>query len=240
MDRIERLLARRGEVLQRWDEFFSYSSGLAQAANVNQTYPHLEMRIGPRYPAEELLIRESIYAFLSNSALQSLAGFHLGQLLRSPVGALLVRDEGTTSFLNIGELGRLHYVEPLYHRNYQGERKQVLDLWRIAVPMLRVLKICGVFVDFAKVSCELRIEASLQKISGQSFWSAPNPNKSVELSTLAPSVRSQALVSSDNLASLALETTAHLMYQLRWPFGVEAFPTEDDVRKTVGSMVAGI
>lgn len=186
--RIERMLMRRADTSRRWDEFFGQSWNFAQSLNVNQNYAYREIRIGPLYPAEVLMTREAIYDFLGDSRHRELAGFRLGQILRSPIGALLARDQGVERFLNIGELGILLYVEPLYNRSYQGETKHLLDFWPMAVPILKMVRLSGALIEYAKASCELRIEAHLRKIEGQSFSSGTNPNFSLPISTVAGSV----------------------------------------------------
>lgn len=236
--RIERMLERRADVLRRWEEFFAQSWTFARSVNVDQRYAYREIRIGSLYPAETLMTRESIYDFLSDSASRAAAGFHLGQLLRSPIGALLVRDENIERFLNIGELGILHYVEPYYGPNYGGDAKKLLDFWQTAVPVRKMLRLTGELVEYANINCELRIEAHLKNISGQEFSSQTNPSVSLPIETVAPAVQASAQISSHNLARSALDVTSELMYQLRWPFGKDPAPTREDVRGIVQKLVS--
>src|SRR6266849_1861456 len=239
--RLERMLRWRADVSRRWDEFFSHSWDFARSVNVNQKYAYREIRIGPLYPAEVLVPREAIYDFLSDSKYREMAGFRLGQVVRSPIGALLARDQNVDRFLDVGELGILHYVEPLYYgRNYQGETKNILDFWPMAVPILRMVRLSAALIEYAKASCELRIEAHLRKIEGQSFSSGPNPNSSLPMCTVADSVPALVQISSHNLTSSALNITVELMYQLRWPFGEQTPPSRDDVRQTVEKLIAGV
>ena len=226
--RIERMLLRRADVSRCWDEFFSMSWNFARSVNVDQKYAYREIRIGALYPAEALITRERVYDFLGDPRRRDLAGFRLGQLLRSPIGALLARDEDVERFLNIGELGILHYVEPFYGASYRGETKQLLDFWPMAVPILKMLRLTGSLIEYARASCELRIEAYL------------NPTMSLPITTVATSVPPSAQVSSHNLPASALEITVNLMYQLRWPFGKEPAPTIDDVRRIVGGLVRDV
>jgi len=238
--RVERMLLRRADVAKRWDDFFALSWSFAQSVNVNQKYAYSEIRIGPLYPAEALMTREAIYDYLVDSVRRMQAGFHLGELLRSPIGALLVRGQNVERFLNIGELGILHYVEPYYGVTYGGENKNLLDFWALAVPIRRMLALSGALIEYANASCELRIEAHLRNISEQSFSSGPDPVMSLPIATVGPSVSASAQISSHNLSALALEITVDLMYQLRWPFGKEPAPTVEQVRQVVGKLVGSV
>lgn len=233
MDLLERLFLRRREVLGRWSEFFSESWQFAKPLNIDQRYAYQEIRIGPLYPCRRLLTRERIYDFLSNSQYRELAGFQGGQILRTPVGALLVQEQNNGRYLSVGELGTLHYVEPFYPRHYQGESKRLLDFWPIAVPILRLLRLSGALIGYAGAMCELRVEAQLGNISGQSFSSGMSPYQSLEIKTVAPSVQATAQASSHEAPHTAMRMTAELMYQLRWPFGAMAAPTRDAVRRDV-------
>ena len=240
MERIERMLLRRQEVSRRWDEFFLHSWSFAESVNLGQKYAYREIRIGPLYPAEVLMTRESIYDFLSDSTNQAKAGFGLGKLLRSPIGALLAREQNVERFLNIGDLGILHYVEPCYPPNYEGGTKNVLDFWSTAVPILRMARLAGALIEHSKTSYDLRVEAHLRNISGQSFSSGPNPNASLPISTVSSYVPASVQISSSRLPETALDLTVDLMYQLRWPFGEQPAPTIDVVRDTVTKLVHAV
>jgi len=240
MERIERMLLRRHELSRRWDEFFAHSWSFAQSVNLGQKYAYREIRIGPLYPAEALMTREAIYDFLSNSTNQAKAGFGLGKLLRSPIGALLAREQNVERFLNIGDLGILHYVEPCYPPNYEGGTKNILDFWSTAIPILRITRLAGALIEHSKTSCDLRVEAHLRNISGQSFSSGPNPNTSLPISTVSSYVPASVQISSSRLPETALDLTVDLMYQLRWPFGEQPAPTIDVVRDTVTKLVHGV
>jgi hypothetical protein len=109
---IERLLLRRREVLGRWNEFYGESLELAKAAGINIDCPILDVRIGPHYPTETIVSREKAFAFSANPQLQHSLGL-LNMGLRHPTGALLARGDGIPKYLNIGELGTVHYLEPL-------------------------------------------------------------------------------------------------------------------------------
>jgi hypothetical protein len=237
---LERTLLRRREVLERWDDFFAQSWTFARTVNIDQRYAYFEIRSGPLYPSESLLSREAIYEFLGDPRIRELAGFRLGQILRSPIGALLARDENVDRFLNVGELGILHYVEPFYPSSYQGESKQVLDFWPLAIPIQRMLKLSSDLVRYSKTSCDLRVEAHLRNISGQSLYSGTNPHASLPIATVASSVSASVQISSDNLVASSLENSAELMYQLRWPFGKDAAPTRESVREVVRKLVSAI
>ncbi|MGA2204477.1 MAG: ATP-binding protein [Halobacteriota archaeon] len=235
--RIERMLFRRADVSRRWNEFFTQSWDFAQSVNMNQKYAYREIRIGPLYPVEALMTREAIYDFLADPKRRVVAGFHFGQLLRSPVGALIARDQNVERFLNIGGFGTLHYVEPYYSATYGGEANNFLDLWSMAVPVWKMLMLSGALMEYANASCELRIETHLRNISGQAFFSNTNPVMSLPITTVATSVSASAQVSSQNLSGSASEITVDLMYQLRWPFGKEPAPTIDQVRPIVRNLL---
>ncbi len=149
----------------------------------------------------------------------------------------MARGENVERFLNVGELGILHYVAPLYPPNYRGETQQLLDFWPMAVPILKMLRLSGELIEFAGTSCELRIEAYLRNISGQSFSSNTDPLASVPITTVASSVPASAQVSSHNVNRSGLDMTVDLMYQLRWPFGKESPPSINLVRNVVEQMV---
>jgi hypothetical protein len=240
IERIERMLLRRADVSRRWDDFFAQSWDFAQSVNANKKYAYREIRIGPLYPSESLMTREKIYEFLSDINTRGRAGFRLGELLRSPIGALLARDQNVDKFLNIGELGILHYVEPLYASSYAGQTKNLLDFWPMADPILKMLRLSGALIEYSGSSCDLRVEAHLKNISGQTFASQTNPIYSAELVTVASSVPASVEVSSTSLPESALKATAELMYQLRWPFGKEPAPTRNEVRQVVDKFLAGV
>ncbi len=239
IERVERMLIRRQEVSRRWDEFFAQSWTFAQSVNLGQKYAYREIRIGPLYPAEPLMTREAVYDFLSDSTNQAKAGFGLGKLLRSPIGALVAREQNVERFLNIGDLGILHYVEPCYPPNYEGGTKNVLDFWSTAVPILRMTRLAGALIEYSKTSCDLRVEAHLRNVSGQTFSSGPNPNTSLPISTVSSNVPASVQTSSSRLPETALDLTVDLMYQLRWPFGEQPAPTINVVRDTVKKLVHG-
>lgn len=235
--RIERMLLRRAEISRRWDDFFDQSWTFARSVNFGQKYAYREIRIGPLYPAESLLTREAIYDFLSNSGIRNWAGFHLGELLRTPIGALLARIQNAERFLNIGDIGILHYVEPCYPGNYQGAKKYPLDLFPMAGPILKMVSLAGSLIDYSKTSCDLQVQASLRNISGQSFLSGMDPHRSVHITTVGDSVIASTVVASHKLPGAALDVAIELMYQLRWPFGKEPAPTIEDVRRIVEKFV---
>jgi hypothetical protein len=238
--RIERMLLRRADVSRRWDDFFAESWEFGQSVYLDPKYPYFEIRMGVLYPAENLINREKIYDFLTDYKNRELAGFRLGQLLRSPIGALLARDQNVERFLNIGELGILHYAELLYGAGYQGEAKTALDFWSVSEPILKMLRLIGSLIEYAGTNCELRIETYLRNIAGQSFSSGTNPHLSLAVRTVADSVQASAQIASSSLPASALETTVHLMYQLRWPFGEQQAPTLENVRQTVEGRLKGV
>ncbi|PYV95881.1 MAG: hypothetical protein DMG89_19970 [Acidobacteria bacterium] len=207
---------------------------------MGQKYAYREVRIGPLYPAEALITREAVYEFLSDATNGSMAGFALGKVVRSPIGAMATRAQNVERFLNIGDLGIMHYVEPCYPSNYEGGTKDILDFWSTAVPILRLTRVAGALFEQQKASCNLRIEAHLRKITGQSFWSGPNPNLSLPITTVSDSVPALSQVSSCDLPGNALNITVDLMYQLRWPFGEQAPPPMTNVREVVQKLLANV
>jgi len=238
--RIERMLQRRAEVSRRWDDSFAQSWEFAQLVRVDRKRPFCEVRIGPRFPSEVLTIRESVYDFLSDPKHRSPAGFHLGELFRTPEGALLARDQNVERFLSITNLGTVHYVEPLDTSDYVHRTAQVLEFWRLAVPILKTLRLAGEFISFVQASCELRIEVFLRNVAGESLSSGPNPLNSGPMRTLAPIVPALAEASSEKISQSAVDIVVNLMYQLRWPFGIERAATMIEVRAIVEKMVTHV
>ncbi|MFZ0198111.1 MAG: ATP-binding protein [Candidatus Sulfotelmatobacter sp.] len=110
---VERLLRRRHEVLGRWGAFYEESSVLAEKLGLKDDMPMLELRIGPLYPTDVLVPREGIFGFLRNFQMQYSIGFRQNTTLRHPTGALLSRSDDSAKYLNVGELGTIHYIEPL-------------------------------------------------------------------------------------------------------------------------------
>lgn len=237
---LERLLVRRREVSARWNEFFTGSWEIAKSTGVEQRYAYSEIRIGPLYPYRRLLEREQIYDFLSDSRNKDYSGFRLGEILRTPSGALAAREQNVERFLNICELGILHFIQPCYPANYQGQTPMVLDFWPMAIPVLKMIRLSGELIKHARVACELQVEAYLRNLSGQYFSSGTNPISSVEIKTVASCVPGTTQVSSQALPRAAFDTTAELMYQLRWPFGAQAAPSRSVVRNGLRDFLDGV
>jgi len=240
MDLLERLLLRRQDVLRRWDDFLLESWQFANGLNIDQRYAYREIMIGPLYPSERLLTREAVYGLLNSERCREISGFHAAQILRTPIGAVLVREENGGRYLGAGELGLLHYIEPSYPRSYQGGSKSQLDFWPMAVPIFRLLRLSGELIECAGAMCQMRIEAHLRNISGQSFSSNLNPYNSLEIKSIAQSVQATTHAPSHDIAQSAMSVTAELMYQLRWPFGAMAAPTREQVRCDLETYLKGV
>lgn len=133
---IERMLLRRREVLERWEEFYAESESLANAVGFPLNAARLELRIGPRYPTEIIITREKVSEFLSEHTRRHQVGFLQQEVLRHPAGAFLSRHD-SVRYLNIGEIGTVHYLEPLELRQETKESPPVTNLWWLTALILR-------------------------------------------------------------------------------------------------------
>ena len=221
--------------------FYVESFHLAEKAGLALNTPRLEVRIGPLYPTETLIIREKISEFLSDSILQYSIGFQ-DRALRHPWGALLSRNDETARYLNIGELGTIHYLEPLLRTSTHSlhipggvaEGAFVYPLWWITHSLLRIMDVASTLMNQHGVSCNLRIEAKLENVSLVPFTlSLSNPIASLPVSTLSAMVPASAAHSSETLAERVEDVTVELLYQIRWPFGKDKPHTREQIRPMV-------
>jgi hypothetical protein len=236
MGMIERLLLRRREVLGRWEDFYAESFFLAERAGLTLNVPRLELRVGPLYPTEVLITREKVSEFLGDSVLQHSFGFE-DRALRHPQGAILSRNDHTAMYLNIGELGTIHYLEPLLSMSQPipGEGPVVYPFWWITHPVLRIIDVASALMNRHGVSCNLRVEARLENVPRVPFtlsWNK-NPPTTLPVSTLSATVPASASYSSDRLGERIEDVTVELLYQLRWPFGKDKPHTREQIQPFV-------
>jgi hypothetical protein len=251
LELIERLLLRRREVLVRWSEFYSESLDLATALGIDRDSAFLELRIGPLYPTETILSRENAFAFLSNPQLQHSLGL-LNKALRHPAGALLGRTDAGARYINIGQLGTLHYLEPLrqtvgnaYILSSAGagnEQIPTYPLWWITAPLLRAVKVAAALMVSCAATCGLRVEAKLCNVSKLDFTLAldGSPWATLPVSTLSRTIPASLTHPSETLAKNVEDVVTELLYQLRWPFGTEAPDTRDEIRPIVAKAAASV
>jgi hypothetical protein len=238
------LLQRRRDVFGRWEDFYSESVRLAERIGLNPNKPLLELRIGPLYPTEDLITREKVFDFLSDSILQSSIQFH-DRAVRHPSGAILSHTDDTSRYLNIGTLGTIHYLQQLLKTNRQGlpiflraeEGGAVYPLWWITSPLLQILQVASTLMSRHGVSCNLRIEATLRNVANFQFTLSFNNNSlaSKPVSTLSSTVPASADYPSDMLSGKIQEATVELLYQLRWPLGKDKPHTRDQIRPVVAA-----
>jgi hypothetical protein len=239
---IQQLILRRRDVLSRWTEFYDESNWLAGAVGIEmRARPLLDVRVGPLYPTDVIIPRERVFSFLSNyfQAQQGMAGISFSKTLRHPAGAFLVRDDYPTKYFNVGELGAIHYLEPLRPTDYHlsststPSENELYPLWWIVKPVLDVLDTAGrLFREFG-VGCDLRIETTLLNASGRKFTLATGSQPTLDVTTISRSILASATSSSELLSEEADGVATDLLYQLRWPFGTEAPQTRDQITSIV-------
>jgi Putative DNA-binding domain len=240
---VERLLLRRQDVLGRWNQFYEESGRLAEKIGLTGDRPLLELRIGPQYPTEILAPREEIYGFLKNFQMQNSIGFGQNTTLRHPTGALLSRKDDRAKYLNIGEFGTIHYIEPLSATTYarmigtvpqpgQGETR-VYAFWWVTKPILRILNVAAFFMSANSVTCDLRIEATLSNVSGLPFILGRNMFQMEHSQSLTGRLPASASCSSQLLGKSLQPVTVELLYQLIWPIGDEDPRTRDEIGEVV-------
>jgi hypothetical protein len=226
---VERLLLRRQDVLGRWNQFYEESSRLAEKIGLNKDMPLLELRIGPRYPTEMLVPREGIFEFLRNYQMQYSIGFRQNTTLRHPTGALLSRNDESSKYLNIGEFGTIHYVEPLSSTTYArfiGTTPQpgpletvVYPFWWVTRPILRIINVAAFFMSANSVTCDLRIEATLTNVSGLPFVLGRNMFQMSPSHTLTGHLPASTTCSSQllktSLGSASVQTEALPIFAAR-------------------------
>jgi hypothetical protein len=251
LELIERLLLRRREVLARWSEFYSESLDLATAVGINRGGPYFELRIGPLYPTETILSRESAFTFLSNPQLQHSLGL-LNMVFRHPTGALLARADAAAKYINVGELGTIHYLEPLRDAVESGFRRSpgsegekqiaIYPLWWITGPMLRAVDVAANLMASCAAACSLRIEAKLCNVSKLDFTLAldNSPLSTLPVSTLSRIIPASLTHPSEVLTQALEDVVTELLYQLRWPFGTEAPQTREQIKPIVARLAQSI
>jgi hypothetical protein len=245
---IERLLSRRREVLTRWDEFYSESTRLAEVLGIRKDSPLLELRVGPLYPTEEVINRESVLAFMTNYQMQNSLGFDGNSTFRHPRGAILARQDSSSKYMNIGELATVHYIEPLRQwtdsefafTQAGGERIQikVFPLWWITAPMLKAIDVAANLFKCSSLTCDVRIEAALRNVSRLPFTLAltSRPFDTLEVYTVAANIPASVTHPSESLAEKLQQITTELLYQLRWPFGTEEPQTREQIEPIVAKL----
>jgi len=216
---LERLLLRRREVLRRWEEFYAESESLAKAVGFPLDASRLELRIGPQYPTEIIITREKVSEFLSEHTRRQRVGFLHQEVLRHPSGAFLSRQGDSVRYLNIGEIGTVHYLEPLEFRRESEDKATLTNLWWITAPILRVISIVADLMKAHGVTCDLRIEASLANIAHVPFHTSQSVSFPQVLSAAFSLIPASLTHPSETLAERAGEVTTELLYQLRWPLG---------------------
>lgn len=234
MQLLERLILRRRDVLQRWDAFFTESLDLAEAVGVSPRIPHLDMRVGPLYATDVLIAREKVFSFLADYNVLSPLRFGSEDARRSPTGGVLVRLGNRPAFLNVSEMGAFHYLEPLYF--YQSElwAQAVTDFWSLQNPLRNVISIATKLFRDHGVTCDLRIEATLQYITRSPFvLSKHDPFNPVVACPTFRSSPAYASHSSEQLEQNLPTILVELLYQLRWPLG-SGFPqTREEIYAVV-------
>jgi hypothetical protein len=217
---IERMLLRRREVLGRWEEFYVESKSLAEAVGFGLDAPRLELRIGPQYATGMIITREKVSEFLSEHNRRYRAGFPQQEVLRHPAGAFLSRQEDRDRYLNIGEIGTVHYLEKLEKRK-DDNGPLFTGLWWIVPSILTVVSIAADLTTTHGVTCDLRLEANLVNIAGLQFYTNTSraPSFPEFHSAAVPLIPASLFHPSETLVQSATEVATELLYQLRWPFG---------------------
>lgn len=246
---IERLLERRKQVSVRWDEFFAASWVLAERVGIAGRVPTLELRAGPQYPVDVLISREQVFRFLVEDLPRRDVGFHASDVFRHPVGALLARHDRHARYLNMGDLGMIHYLQPLECTTHsvwlpageQGQSDPIYPFWWITSPILKVL---GVLKRLAKACgerCELRVEAQLANVSKVPFTlSFSDPELTTPVQTLSSVAPAKTTAPSELSDQQIVETAVELMYQMRWLLGSQNPHTRDEIRPLVEREFASV
>ena len=218
---IERMLLRRRDVLGRWKQFYAESESLAKAVGFGLDAPRLELRIGPQYPAEAVIAREKVSEFLGEHNRRYRAGFLQQEVLRHPAGAFLSRQEDKACYLNIGEMGTVHYLEQLGLRRENEGSPLFTGFWWTVAPILTVISVVADLMTTHAVTCDLRVEASLANIARLPFYTQASRHPSFpEFHSAAfPFIPASLIHPSETLAQRAAEVATELLYQLRWPLG---------------------
>lgn len=218
---IEQMLLRRRDVLGRWKEFYIESENLAKAVGFALDAPRLELRIGPQYATEAVITREKVSEFLSEHNRRYRAGFWQQEVLRHPAGAFLSRQEDTVRYLNIGEIGAVHYLEPLGLRREEENAPLVTNLWWTAASILTVISVVADLMTTHGITCDLRVEASLVNVARLPFYTHTTrvPGYPEVHSAAFPLIPAFLTHPSETFAERAADVATELLYQLRWPLG---------------------
>lgn len=245
---IERLMLRRKEVLARWNEFYGESDRLAEAVGFGRNRPLLELRIGPLYPTETVIPREKVFSFLSNHQIQRSIQLQLNPVFRHPTGALLARSDQSTRYLNIGEMGMLHYLEPLAVASEKisvadesGNRKwdemHLYPFWWIASPVFKIANIVATLMSTHCLACDLRMEAALRNVSKIPFTLKLGPlSDTPPVSTLSATIPASLTEHTEGLKERTQEIAVELLYQLRWPLGTQEPDTRENIRSIMHTL----
>jgi hypothetical protein len=240
MTMIERLLARRRDVSARWNEFFAESNSLSEKAIMPTGVPLLEMRMGPQYPSDVVIPREKVFQFLAGDLVRRSIGFYASDLFRHPTGALLARKDGRARYLNVGELGMLHYLELLESTGYSGgaagspAAELIYPFWWVTRSILRILGAARRLATASASRCEVRLEARLINVSGVPFTlSLDNPLLTTPVFTLSAVAPAWTTCPPELSDSQIVEIAVELLYQLRWLFGTQNPQTRDEIRPLV-------
>jgi hypothetical protein len=173
-------------------------------------------------------------------------------VFRHPTGALLARADAAARYINVGELGTIHYLEPLrdavesgFRRSPGGEeQKQIVTypLWWITGPMLKAVGVAAILMASCAANCSLRIEAKLCNVSRLDFILAldNNPWSTLPVSTLSRMIPASLTHGSEILTQTVEDVVTELLYQLRWPFGTEAPQTREQIKPIVARVAASV
>jgi hypothetical protein len=159
---LERLILRRRDVFERWDGFFAESLALADAVATSPMVALLEVRVGPLYPTDILIPREQIISFLEDYNVLRPFSFGQEDVRRNPTGGFLVRLGSGPAFLNLSDIGALHYLEPLHFVQDPTSGRTVTNFWWLKEPLQNVIATAAKLLRDHGVTCDLRIEARLQ------------------------------------------------------------------------------
>jgi hypothetical protein len=234
MQMLERLILRRRDVLQRWDAFFNASLALADPISIFSTVALLEIRIGPLYPTDVLISREKVFSFLADYNVLSPLRFGQEDVRRNPSGGFLVRLEKRPAFLNVSEIGALHYLEPLYFYQSETWGRAVTGFWSLQDPLRNVISTSAkLFRDYG-VTCDLRIEATLQNIAHAPIALSQHDRfNPILASPTFPSSPAFVNSSSEHLEQALPTLLVEILYQLRWPLG-DGYP---QTREEISALV---
>lgn len=232
MQLLEHQILRRRDVLQRWETFFSESQSLAGTVGVGISTPHLEMRVGPLYPTDTLIAREKISAFLNDYNVRSPLGFQ-ELAIRHPTGAFLVRGD-SAKYLNIGEIGTLHYLERLRFMKEPRSGRTITNIWWLQKPLQAITSTTSVLLKDHGVTCDIRIESRLKSISGSAFYlSNADVFEPIISSPPFQVIPASLTYSSERLEKSAESLIVELLYQLRWPLGEGGPQTRKEIAAVV-------